>query len=304
MKRLFSKLAQGSEQSSRWLLDENDVKALLPSLPVAGHKGNYGRLSVVGGDQDYPGAPLLAAKAGYRAGAGLVRVVAEAAIFSQLIQDNHGIIHSSITGFDTIDLEKLYATLRLDDAIVLGPGWGREEVKLAFMYSLISELATGDVPLVLDADALAAIDVGLWPALKNNGRVVITPHPKELSRLSGLSIKQINADRLTVASQLAAKWGVFLLLKGANTVVATPEGMTYTFDLDVPALSVAGTGDVLAGLIGGLLAQGLSMLDALLVATYSHAAAAMSWQQGNGRRGMMADDLLDYIPRTLEALRQ
>jgi NAD(P)H-hydrate epimerase len=157
--------------------------------------------------------------------------------------------------------------------------------------------------VVIDADGLNALakTVGWWRELK--APAVVTPHPGEMSRLSGRSIAEIQADRLGCAVGCAQEWGKTVVLKGAHTVVASPDGRASLSPFANPALASGGTGDVLAGAVAGFMAQGLSPFEAAVCGVYVHAAAAEEASRERRRAGLMAGDLLPLLPRTIKVLK-
>jgi len=306
--------------------DAPDVAALLPARPASSHKGTYGRALIVAGSTNYVGAACLAAQAAYRAGAGLVTLAVPGAI--------HAIVASKVTEPTFLVLPHDMGALVPDamrvlaprlgeyEALLVGPGLGRDAKTGEFVADLVARKGTerraiGFVPgvsrreghppslppLVLDADALnllSEID-GWWENLP--GPAILTPHPGEMARLTRLSADEIQRDRLSAARDAARRWGQVVVLKGAYTVVATPEGSVTVIPFANAALATAGTGDVLAGTIVALLAQGLSHQDAAVCGAYLHGLAGELWSREPARAGMLAGDLLPLLPQALEALR-
>jgi NAD(P)H-hydrate epimerase len=174
----------------------------------------------------------------------------------------------SADGFDPAQVETLAAAAATRSAVVLGCGLGRAVETGAFVNALVPRI---DRPLLIDADGLYALDV--TPLRNRAVPAVLTPHPGELARLSGLSHEALAADRVGQARRLAMQWGVVLLLKGAGTVVASPSGEAFINSTGDAGLATGGTGDVLSGVIGGLLAQGLAPLPAALLGVYLHGLA-------------------------------
>jgi NAD(P)H-hydrate epimerase len=195
------------------------------------------------------------------------------------------------------------AALGKSKACVAGPGLGLTSHTVEFMRGLIPMLAEQEVAAVLDADALNAVSqIDGW--YRHAGRVVITPHPGEMSRLTGLSIAEIQADRLGVARRHAASWGLVVVLKGAGTVVAAPDGRASINPTGGPNLATAGTGDVLSGIISGLLAQGMSLYDAAVCGVYLHGKAGDLLRDEWGNVGTIAGDLVDVLPDARIAILQ
>jgi NAD(P)H-hydrate epimerase len=190
------------------------------------------------------------------------------------------------------------------DAMLVGPGLGQGGYQQAFMKSLVagldSEQLTG---VVIDADGLnnlASVDEW-WKTLGVS--CIVTPHPGELSRLADLPVQEIQSDRLGIARRFAAEWNVTLVLKGANTLVAHPDGRVAISPFANPGLASGGTGDVLAGMVTGLLAQGVEPFDAASLGVYLHGRTAEHLSRELGDAGMLASDLLPMIPRVIKELK-
>lgn len=290
------------------LADAALVRPLLPARPGDAHKGSFGAVLVVGGSREFPGAPVLAAAAAYRAGAGLVRVAApesaSRAAAAQLPEPVHTPLAESPTGAVSPDAASA-ARQALDaaSAAVVGPGLGAGDASAAFLRALLLAPPALAPPLALDADALNILaGVYDWPS-RLAASAVLTPHPGEMSRLLSLPTYEIQRDRAAVASDAARRWGQVVALKGAHTIVAAPDGRAAVSPFANPALAVAGSGDVLAGVVGGLLAQGMEPYEAAVAGVHLHAAAADRWRAANGLAGMLAGDLLPLLPRAAEAVR-
>jgi len=177
-------------------------------------------------------------------------------------------------------------------AVVLGPGLGTSPDAKRLVRDLMGKI---ELPLVIDADGLNILaEEGLELAAKK--KVVLTPHPGEMARLSGLSIADIQADRVEVARSFAKKWGLVLVLKGARTVVAGPDGTVFVNPTGNPGMATGGTGDVLAGMIGSLLAQGLGPVEAATAAVFLHGLAGDLGVVQLGAEGLVAGDVVDYLP--------
>jgi NAD(P)H-hydrate epimerase len=258
----------------------------LPARPVNSHKGTYGKALIVAGSTNYRGAPALTARSAYRMGAGLVTVNAPQVVI------------------DTIAGHILEATWLLPedrytpadyDALLIGPGWGRAN------HDLLDQLLGQTLPpLVIDADGLnlLADSSDWWKRLPPN--TVLTPHPGEMSRLSSLPTSEIQSNRAAIAVQKAAEWNAILLLKGAHTLIAAPDGRVIVLPFKTDALAKAGTGDVLAGMIVGLLAQGTDPFDAAAVAGYVHGLSGELAARTSGTtRSVLAGDVSAHLPQAL-----
>ena len=284
------------------------VANLLPQRPRDGHKGTFGRTLVIGGSRNYVGATVLACSGAYRAGAGLATLATGNSVYS--------IAATSLTeatflplpetadgGISREALSKVRAVLPGYTSLVIGCGLGQDQSTFAFLNELLLDDDAVDMPVVIDADALNGLATFENWSNRMKLQAVLTPHPGEMSRLSGLPISEVEERRLCTA-EAAAEWGQVVLLKGAFSVVGSPDGYTRVSPFANPVLASAGTGDVLAGVIGGLLSQGLSPFDATTCGVYLHAAAAERISRDIGDSGLMASDLLPEIPRQMRAIKE
>ena len=290
------------------LVDASLTGALLPPRRADGHKGSFGSVLVVGGHRRYVGAPVLAASAAYRAGAGLVQLAAPESVSriaaAQLVEQVHAPLAETADGGVSPGSAGI-AREALNDAsaAVVGPGLGAGESSVAFLRSLLLTGPAALTPVVLDADALNIL-AGIygWPAMLA-APAVLTPHPGEMGRLLGRAAYEVQEDRKLAAMTAAEQWGQVVALKGAHTIIAAPDGRVALSPFANPALATAGSGDVLAGVIGGLLAQGMERYEAAVAGVYLHGAAGERWRAANGSGGMMASDLLTLLPRVTEDTR-
>lgn len=276
------------------------VADLLPPRPRNAHKGTFGRALVVAGSVNYTGAAYLASAAAYRSGAGLVTAAVPAPLHSilaaslpeatwLLLPHELGVIAAGGAEILAKELDKC-------QSILIGPGFGLEKTTGHFLHRLLGvadEVRKGPLgfahrvsleagatsqrtvlpPLVIDADGLKLLaQIENWPAVLPKD-TVLTPHPGEMATLTGLDKSALQADRIGLAQKFAAEWGHIVVLKGAFTVVAAPDGRATVQPFATSALARAGTGDVLAGVITGLLAQGLSPYAAAVAGTYLHGLA-------------------------------
>ena len=272
------------------LVERRDAKALLPERPPQSHKGTFGRVLVVAGSAAYPGAAILAASAAYRTGAGLVTLATPASLIPALVPAMPEVTYLPLDGAG--DLAAIEAALPPCDALLIGPGLGQADGSVALVRALLrSPAVRGLRGMVVDADGLNALAGSDWSAdLPAN--VVVTPHPGEMARLTARDVAAVQGGRLAIAQESAAAWGATVVLKGANTVVASPEGATRVSAIAHAALATAGTGDVLAGALAGLLAQGLPPLDAATLAVYLQGNAGERAARSMGSAGATAGDVL------------
>ena len=296
-----------SKDISLDLITRSWVNEQLPQRPKGGHKGTYGHALIVGGCVNYPGAACLASGAALRSGVGLVTVAAPQSIY--------GVVASKLTeaiqlplpdnGSGCLHPESLPAirqALPSYSSLVVGCGMGRSETAMQFLKGLLLSEHTPTQPLLIDADALniLAETPGWWRRIPAPS--ILTPHPGEMSRLTGLSTEEIQSRRVETAREYASKWGHVVVLKGAFTVIAQPEGLCRIAPFANPLLSVGGTGDVLAGIIGGLLAQGMAPAEAAACGVYLHGAAADNLRVTHGDRGGTAGDIINALPGTTRAI--
>ncbi|WP_455872383.1 bifunctional ADP-dependent NAD(P)H-hydrate dehydratase/NAD(P)H-hydrate epimerase [Serratia proteamaculans] len=273
-------LAKQPTQIQR-LTAESLPQWLKPRRPCS-HKGEQGRLLVVGGDHGFGGAIRMAAEAALRSGAGLVRVLTHIEHVGPLLTARPELMVQPLSD------ETLQHALGWADVLVVGPGlgqgeWGRNALKI---------LQASDKPALWDADALNLL--ALNPEKRQNH--VITPHPGEAARLLGCHTAEIESDRLLAVRNLVAQYGGVAVLKGAGTLIADRQGQMAIADVGNAGMASGGMGDVLSGIIGGLLGQKLSLYDAACAGCVVHGAAADRVAARQGIRGMLASDLLPEIP--------
>ena len=311
----------GYHSIHREVVDEEMVRNWLPQRPVDAHKGTFGTALMVAGSVNYTGAALLAGKAAYRSGAGLVMMAVVEPLYTALagqfpeciwllLPHENGVIASGAS--DLIRKNSSKAT-----AMLLGSGWGLEEPTSKFLNRLLDIGATQGKgawgfaplsaaaaspaapilpPLVVDADGLKLlVRIPNWYELLPK-LTVLTPHPGEMSILCGLSKDDIQADREAVAMKFARQWGHVVVLKGAFTVVADPDGRLAIIPVATPALARAGTGDVLAGIITGLRAQGMSAFEAAAAGAWIHGQAGLLAAQNMGNTAsVLAGDVVNAV---------
>lgn len=286
-----------------------DLREVNPRRPTDGHKGTFGHAWVVAGSRRFPGAVRLAAEAAARSGPGLVTIAAGQSIQSLLVSLPDP-IHEPLPDEDgTLTAESARALLRAlrdsgDVTLLVGPGLGLNDSTRAFMQHLLAGLDAieGVQGVVLDADALNALAGEQDWHTRFTAPRILTPHPGEMARLLGTTVDDVQARRIELASQYAARTGSVVVLKGAGTVVASPDGRARISDAANSALAHGGTGDVLAGLIVGLLAQGMSPYDAASAGVFLHTECGRMAADAHGVAGALASDLLRMLPEVRKLL--
>ncbi|HWQ14822.1 MAG TPA: NAD(P)H-hydrate dehydratase [Roseiflexaceae bacterium] len=311
-------------------IDARLARGLLPPRPDDSHKGTFGKVMVLAGSAQYPGAAVLATAGAARVGAGLVTLATGRSALAMggrspeitlrpLPEAEWGVLGEAAA-------DEALKAIEGYRALLVGPGIGREKqtgLFLARLLGLDSPRHRGHIgfrighaeerpatrqrpplpPAVVDADALnlLAQAEGWWERVPRSS-LVLTPHPLEMKRLLGTG--ELPGDLVDAAAQAAARWGQVVVLKGATTVVADPEGRTRINDGGNAALATAGTGDVLSGAIAGLLAQGLAPFDAATLGVYLHSAAGRILRDDLGDMGTIAGDLLPRLPLAIKALKR
>lgn len=275
---------EAASVSARRLTARN-LPQLAPRTPTS-HKGKFGHVLLIGGDRGLGGAILLSAQSALRSGAGMVSVATRSEHVGAALAR---IPEAMVLG--TSSANQLMELLQKVSVLVVGPGLGQA----SWGQSLLSAAANAPLPQVWDADALNMLAEERVNLPKD---CVITPHPGEAARLLGISTAQVQADRPAAAHALSKKYTAVVVLKGAGSLIASPDGRLALCHQGHPAMATAGLGDVLAGLVGALLAQGMQAFDAACLAVWLHANAGE--QQGKDGRGLAASDLIPAIRQLLE----
>lgn len=270
-----------AEQAPISRFDAGDLTRWLKPRRATSHKGDQGRLLVVGGDSGTAGAIRITGEAALRSGAGLVRVLTH--------EDNIGPILTARPELmvDALSDERLDQALEWADVIAVGPGLGQRD----WAQKALKKIAASEKPMLWDADALNLL------AIKQDNRQnrIITPHPGEAARLLGVKTSEIESDRLHAARALAKRYGGVVVLKGAGTVIASAAGDIAIADVGNAGMASGGMGDVLSGIITALLGQKLTLLDAACAGCVAHGATADAVSRQRGTRGMLATDLFELL---------
>ena len=273
----------------------------LPPRPVEGHKGIFGRVLVVGGNEEMIGAPVFAGTAALRMGSGLVQIAVPKSVLGVCLSITPELIGMGLAKAAVTDA--LLEAAKKADAIVIGPGMGHSPDARARLARLVRL----DKPMVIDADGLNTFAKGRnWPAYFK-ARAVLTPHPGEMSRLGKLigrtQVPTDDAGRVSIASQAARAFGQVVVLKGHRTVI-TDGRRVYLNETGDSTLSKAGTGDVLSGMIGCLLGQGIERFEAAILAVHLHGLAGEIAGRRIGMRCALAREVIDSIPDAIRSLEE
>ncbi len=286
-------------------LDEAAIRQLVRKRERCSHKGDYGHCLILAGSTGKTGAASLAANSAVRTGSGLVTLAVPASL--------NPILEVKTTEAMTLPLEdfgngwlsgdlsvRVESSLEGKDAAAVGPGIGRNPETASLVRRLVAEI---EIPLVVDADGLNAVAEDVQVLLhRKSCNVVLTPHPGEMSRLSGMSIADIEADRIGAARNFAEKYGVHLVLKGVRTVIAAPDGIVAVNGSGNPGMASGGMGDVLTGVIVSLLGQRYKAFDACRLGVFLHGLAADLVAEEKGEVGISATDVQEHLPLAMKKL--
>jgi hydroxyethylthiazole kinase-like uncharacterized protein yjeF len=285
-------------------IERADIAPLIHPRTENTHKGTYGHPLIIAGDLGKSGAALLVARGALRAGAGLLTAAIPASVLpivaagqTELMtepmpdRDGHFAAHGTT--------ERLEELTRGKTALIAGPGMGTSEDTREIVHWLLKSGARPDRPLLLDADALNVLAPIKAEILKAaNGPLVLTPHPGEMARLLAVSTREVNSDRIGSALTLARTAGATVVLKGARSVIATPDQAVFVNSSGNPGMGTPGMGDVLSGIVGALLGQGRSPADALTIGVFLHGYAGDKLAERIGPLGYLASELADELPHT------
>jgi NAD(P)H-hydrate epimerase len=292
------------QHTTTFLIDEHSVRQIIPPRVPDGNKGTFGTCLLICGSRGYTGAACLTAMAAVRAGAGLVRLAypqsLSPVIESRILEPvKHPLPETPEISLSPEALPRLLELNAAADAIALGPGIGTHPQTRALLTALLPQL---EKPVVIDADGINNLAGQLEILKQTRVPVILTPHPGELSRLTGISPLEINRQRVNIAREFARQHQLILVLKGAPTVIASPDQRVFINPTGNSGLATGGTGDVLTGLIAGLLAQGAKPIDAAIAGVFLHGKAGDLAAQELTEYCLAAGDLLQYLPRAFARL--
>ncbi len=286
------------------MISVQDISARFPKRLPDTHKGDYGHVLVVAGSAGYTGAAYLASQAAMVSGSGLVTLVAGRGIYPIMASKLTEVMVKPFLDTKDLSLGLLAEKEILNfadkcNAAVLGPGISQNKETQHLVRNLVSKLS---MPMVIDADGINALK-GSVDILHRTGKVpVLTPHPVELAGLVNKVVSEIQADRKEVAKAFANQYNTVLVLKGHATVVASPDGAVYVNDTGNAGMASGGIGDVLAGMIGAFIAQGMTQFDAAVLGVYMHGLAGDLAAREKGMVSLIATDLLNKLPEALKSL--
>ena len=286
-------------QSDKYRLTDEIVRELLPLRKANAHKGDAGRVVICAGSPGYTGAAALASDAAVKAGAGLVSLYTPLSSRDVLaIKLTEVMVHGLLERMPGIlgggAASDVASSAEAADVLAIGPGLGTSESTQEAVRTILQKITT---PVVIDADALTALAGHTEILAAMQAQKVLTPHPGEMARLTGLEIAEIEADRINVAKKYAEEWQAIVVLKGAPTVIGCPNGTVYVNSTGNSSLATGGSGDVLTGIIAGLAAQEISLQEAAICGVYLHGLAA---ELTGIDIGLAAGELAALLPQARE----
>lgn len=287
------------------MLTKEIINRYLPRRKSDSHKGTYGHLLIIGGSVGMMGAPYLSGRGGFALGAGLVTIVVPKSIQQGLattlpeamvhpVAETDGGTLGLVSGPDILKLAKG------KNAIVIGPGMGFNQETTPLLKWLLSQKELENIPVIIDADALKGLGQDLNMLKDFKTPVIITPHPGEMARILKISPREVQENRLEVSERLAKDWGIWVVLKGKNTIIATPKGQILVNPTGSAALATAGTGDILAGMMGALIGQSQNITYAIATAVYLHGLAGQLVSQQIGEISSKALDIINSVPMVIK----
>lgn len=279
--------------SNLFLMDDFFAKETIPERKQNTNKGSFGKTLLVSGSKDFPGAALLASKGASSIGSGLTALSSEESVFKEITSAIPEVTHVEFS-FNSIVNES-----KKSNVIVIGPGLGIKNEAKKLVLDLLSKV---NIPIVLDADGLNSLEGNkdFLKCIKND--FVITPHPKEFARLLGKSVDEVLKNKLSLSREFAKEYNCTVVLKGAGTIISSTDGNTYISPFANSALAKGGTGDVLSGFIGGLIAQGLSITKSACLGVYLHGKSAEIISKEKTEYSLLPQDLITYLPQTIKSI--
>ena len=294
-----------NSNSKTYLIDEDMVKKIIKPKKKDSHKGDNGKLLLIAGSKGMAGASVFAGKASLKSGIGLLKMAIPKKINDIVQITVPEAVCLPLGDSATCKLNKRFMGKIMDyakecTAVAVGPGIGRSQDFSDMIGKMAKELR---LPLIIDADAINAIgDRADKFFSESHGDRIITPHPGEMSRLTGVSIRDINCDRVNIAREYSTKWGIIVLLKGARTVVACPEGDVYINVTGNPGMATGGSGDVLTGIASSLVAQNIEAKAAAIASVFIHGKAGDIMSAQTGEHGLTTSDLINGVGITIKSI--
>jgi NAD(P)H-hydrate epimerase len=284
-------------------LENDEIRGWLstPRRPDT-HKGDYGHLLVIAGSVGKTGAAAMACEAALRIGAGLVTLAIPKSLNAIMEVKLTEVMTEPLpeTPKQTLSLRAFSSILRLCEnkkAVIIGPGIGTFKETQSLILKLMKTL---NLPIILDADGLTALATQPKTLPTTNRSLILTPHPGEMAKLIRSTPKDVQEDRISISRNFAQSHHVHLVLKGHRSLIATPKGDVFINPTGNPGMASGGTGDVLTGMIGGLICQGFDILPSLQMAVYLHGLAGDEMAQELGEKSLIARDIIEKIPALLQ----
>ena len=286
------------------MISIDEAKRSFPKRPPDSHKGDFGHVFVIAGSSGYTGAAYLTSQAAVRSGSGLVTLAIPESLYDIMATKLTEVMVRPMpeTNSRSLSLRAEEELLRFSEkcnAFAIGPGLSQDKETASLIRNLVAEL---DQPIVLDADGINAFSGFAAQLKKVKKTLILTPHPGELSKLTGKSVEEIQKNRKDIALTLAREYNIVLVLKGHDTVVAGPDGKVYINVTGNPGMASGGMGDLLTGIIAAFVAQGVDNFNAAVLGAYFHGLAGDMALKDKGPLGLIATDLLDKLPEALKAL--
>ena len=295
-KLILKDLGLGMEKNVSPTVNElsfEDIKKNIPKRRENSHKGDHGKLLIIAGDEGFGGAGIMSSESGLKTGAGLVKLLTRKSHVSASLARNPEVM---VSGAD--NAQDLEANLDWPDAVVAGPGMFKNYWSEQILYKLLVHVADKNIPTLLDAGALRLLSHKAFSKIKLHSEMVLTPHPGEAAEMLNTPVNEIQKNRIKSVKALQKKYGCIIVLKGNGTIVCNKND-AYLCSSGGPELAVAGSGDILSGVIGSLMAQGLSPFEAAKTGVEIHAIAGAEFVKDVGRIGLAAGELISYIRKFL-----
>ena len=292
LKKLGFNMDKNVSPSAKELSFE-DIKRHIPKRRENSHKGDHGKLLIIAGDEGFGGAGIMSSESGLKTGTGLVRLLTRKSHVSASLSRNPEVM---VSGAD--NAQDIEANLDWPDAVVAGPGMFKNFWSEQILFKLLFSVTDKGTPTLLDAGALRLLCHKAFSNINLHSKMVLTPHPGEAAEMLNITVKEIQKNRIQSAKALQKKYGCIIVLKGNGTIICNNKDI-YLCSYGGPELAVAGSGDILSGVIGSLIAQGLTPFDAAKTGVVIHALAGEEFANDVGRIGLAAGELIPYVRKFL-----